>query len=104
VAGPALAAGERRTGILDGRVSLADIRAAIEHRLTWCRGCARCSPFPGPGRAGHCGRTRRCSTSTDHVHVLHVPAPGDEAALLTAVEGLIRRRLDHTGRCGRCGC
>jgi len=82
--------------ILDGRVSLADIRAAIEHRLHLVPRLRQVLTVPGAGQGGPLWTDAPLFDIHDHVHVLHVPAPGDEAALLTAVEGLIRRRLDHT--------
>ena len=81
---------------LDGRVSLAAVRAAMEHRLHLVPRLRQVLTVPGPGQGGPLWTDAPLFDIHDHVHVLHVPAPGDEAALLAAVEGLIRRRLDHT--------
>ena len=82
--------------VLDGRVSLAAVRAAVESRLHLVPRLRQVLITPGPGQGGPLWTDAPDFDVHDHVRVRHVPAPGDEAAVLAVVEDLLRQPLDHS--------
>ena len=80
----------------DGRVRLDALRRAVGPRLHRVPRFRQVLYQPRRGLGGPLWVDAPAFDLRDHVRVLPVPAPGDDAALLRAVEGLRRRRLDRS--------
>ena len=87
-----------------GRVRVEAVRGVIAARLRLVPRFRQLLYVPGPGLGRPLWVDAPVFDLADHVRVVPVPAPGDEAALLRAAEQLRWVRLGRPGRCGRCGC
>jgi WS/DGAT/MGAT family acyltransferase len=82
--------------ILDGGVDLAAVRSVIAARLDRVPRFRQLLVTPGWGLGGPLWIDAPDFDLDEHLSVLPVPAPGDEAALLLMVERLRARRLERS--------
>jgi WS/DGAT/MGAT family acyltransferase len=80
----------------EGRVRIDAIRQAVAGRLHLVPRFRQLLHVPRRGLGGPLWVDAPTFDLADHVHVMPVSAPGDEAGLLRAVESLRRRRLDRS--------
>ena len=80
----------------DGRFRIEAVRQAIEARLHLVPRFRQLLCSPRRGLGGPLWVDASTFDLSDHVRVVPLPAPADEAQLLTAVERLRRRRLDRS--------
>jgi WS/DGAT/MGAT family acyltransferase len=80
----------------DGRFRIEAVRRAIEARLHLVPRFRQRLFVPGPGLGGPLWVDDPAFDLADHVRVAPLPATGDDAALLRAVEHLRRHRLDRS--------
>ena len=78
-----------------GHFSIGDARSVIERRLALIPQFRRVLLVPRKGLGWPLWVDATGVDLTYHVHMLEVPAPGDEHQLLLAVEGLRRRQWDR---------
>lgn len=81
---------------LDGRFRIEPVRRAIEARLHLVPRFRQLLHVPGKGLGGPLWVDAPSFDLADHLRVVPLPAPGDEAQLLLAVERLRRHRLDRS--------
>jgi len=79
-----------------GRFRIEAVREVIAARLHLVPRFRQLLCVPRPGLGGPLWVDAPAFDLRDHVRVVSLPAPGDEAALLLAVEQLRRRRLDRS--------
>jgi diacylglycerol O-acyltransferase / wax synthase len=86
------------SGLLDpdGRFKVEVVRAAVEDRLHLVPRFRQLLYAPRRGLGGPLWVDDPAFDLRDHVQVVPLPAPADEAQLLLATEGLRRRRLDRS--------
>ncbi len=80
----------------DGRIRIETVHAAIEARLHLVPRFRQVICVPRRGLGGPTWVDAQAFDLSDHVHVLPLAPPGDEAELLLATERLRRRRLDSS--------
>ena len=80
----------------DGRFRIEAVRQAIEARLHLVPRFRQRLQVPPRGLGGPLWMDAPWFDLADHVRVIPLPAPGDEAQLLLATEQLRRRRLDRS--------
>jgi WS/DGAT/MGAT family acyltransferase len=80
----------------DGALRIEALRAAVERRLHLLPRFRQVLHEPGPGLGGPLWVDANAFDLREHMRVVTVPPPGDEAQLLAVVEHLRRRRLDRT--------
>ena len=80
----------------DGRFRVEAVREVIAARLHLVPRFRQLLSMPRPGLGRPLWVDAPAFDLADHVQVLPLPAPGDEAALLRAAEQLRRRRLDRS--------
>jgi diacylglycerol O-acyltransferase len=78
-----------------GHFSIGDARSVIERRLALIPQFRRVLLVPRKGLGWPLWVDATGVDLTYHVHMLELPAPGDEHQLLLAVEGLRRRQWDR---------
>jgi hypothetical protein len=79
-----------------GRFRIEAVRDVIAARLHLVPRFRQLLCIPRPGHGGPLWVDAPAFDLSDHVRVVPLPAPGDEAALLLATEQLRRRRLDRS--------
>lgn len=86
------------TVLLDssGEVRIEEVRRAVESRLHLVPRFRQLLYVPRPGLGGPLWVDATTFNLADHVRIAPLPAPGDEATLLSAVQRLRRRRLDRS--------
>jgi diacylglycerol O-acyltransferase / wax synthase len=80
----------------DGRLQIGAVHRAVEGRLSLVPRFRQLLHVPRRGLGGPLWVDAPVFNLADHVRVAQLPAPGDEAALLLAVERLRRHRLDRS--------
>jgi WS/DGAT/MGAT family acyltransferase len=80
----------------DGRFQIETVRDVIAARLHLVPRFRQIIYVPPRGLGGPLWVDAPAFNLSDHVRVVRLPAPGDEAALLKATEQLRRRRLDRS--------
>ncbi|MCK6208979.1 hypothetical protein KZX45_00280 [Georgenia sp. EYE_87] len=80
----------------DGRFRIETVRAVVESQLHLVPRFRQMLVTPRRGLGPPLWEDATAFDVAEHVRVLPLPAPGDEAQLLAAVERLRRRRLDRT--------
>jgi WS/DGAT/MGAT family acyltransferase len=80
----------------DGRLRIEGVRQAVEGRLSLVPRFRQLLYVPRRGLGGPLWVDAPMFNLADHVRVAQLPNPGDETALLLAVERLRRRRLDRS--------
>lgn len=80
----------------DGRFRIEAVRAAVADRLHLVPRSRQLLYVPPPQLGGPLWVDAQAFDLSDHVRVLSLPAPGDEAQLLLAVEQVRRRRMDRS--------